>query len=195
MPGGERVAAIVRAARRRGRRARPRRARPSSSPPARRSRPHVVAADPQERTGLRAVAQLRPHARATRSRPPAATTLLHGEAVAVGLVFAGAARGRARADRRRHGVDRHRRRSSASLGLPDRGAAPASRRPTSCWRSCAATRRRRGGLTFVLPGAARHSRRSTTRPGAALQARVRRRRRGEAEERHGDDPAAVRTRT
>ena len=59
-----------------------------------------VEADELERTGCARGAQLRAHARRTRWRPRPATRCMHGEAVAIGLVFAGAARDRARAHRR-----------------------------------------------------------------------------------------------
>ena len=122
---------------------------PSSSPRARRSRPTSSPRRSQERTGIRADAQLRPHARA-RARD----------------------RGRLRAAPRRGGRDRarvrrrarrraraHRRRrrstapatSSAALGLPT--AVPGRRStPTSCSRSMRRDKKAIGGLTFVLPG-------------------------------------------
>src|SRR3954454_14116641 len=53
---------------------------------------HVVAADPQERTGLRATLNLG-HTLAHALESVGGYELLHGEAVAVGLVFAGALAG------------------------------------------------------------------------------------------------------
>jgi 3-dehydroquinate synthase len=76
---------------------------------------HVVAADPQERTGLRATLNLG-HTLAHALESVGGYELLHGEAVAVGLVFAGALAGameRIDAD----AVDRYRNLVSA-LDLP-----------------------------------------------------------------------------
>ena len=89
---------------------------------------HVVAADPQERTGLRATLNLG-HTLAHALESVGGYELLHGEAVAVGLVFAGALAGaleRIDAD----AVDRYRN-VVASLDLPDRGA----RRPAIATRA------------------------------------------------------------
>ncbi len=73
---------------------------------------HVVAADPQERTGIRATLNLG-HTLGHALESVGGYELLHGEAVAVGLVFAARARRRAGAHRRR------RRRS-----LPQRSGRP-----------------------------------------------------------------------
>ena len=61
---------------------------------------HVVAADPQERTGIRATLN-HGHTLAHALESVGGYELLHGEAVAVGLVFAGALAGRDGANRRR----------------------------------------------------------------------------------------------
>jgi 3-dehydroquinate synthetase len=107
---------------------------------------HVVAADPEERTGLRATLNYG-HTLAHALETVGHHDLLHGEAVAVGLVFAGAlaaALGRiSPADAARH------RDLVAGLGLPT--AAPGL--PAD---DLLAVMRRdkkaHGGLTFVLLG-------------------------------------------
>lgn len=113
---------------------------------------HVVAVDPQERTGLRATLNLG-HTLAHALESVGGYELLHGEAVAVGLVFAGALAG---ALERIDGdtVDRYRNVVSAldlptavpgllSKGMPDRDALVASMQRD---------KKSVGGLTFVLPG-------------------------------------------
>ena len=86
----------------------------------------------------------------TRSRRVGGYALLHGEAVAVGLVFAGALAGALERDRRRR-----RRRATATvvaaLGLPTRRPA-GLRAPTSCSTSCGATRSRAAGSRSCCPG-------------------------------------------
>jgi 3-dehydroquinate synthase len=108
----------------------------------------VVAADPHERTGLRATLNLG-HTLAHALESVGGYELLHGEAVAVGLVFAGALAGALeRIDdttvARYHDI-------VESLGLPTRvpGAADADALVASMRRDKKAV----GGLTFVLPGA------------------------------------------
>jgi 5-deoxy-5-amino-3-dehydroquinate synthase len=113
---------------------------------------HVVAADPHERTGIRATLNLG-HTLAHALESVGGYELLHGEAVAVGLVFAGALAGameRIDAD----AVDRYRNLVSAldlptavpgvlSKERPDRDALVASMQRD---------KKAVGGLTFVLPG-------------------------------------------
>ena len=70
--------------------------------------------------GRRAIAQLRPHARPTRSRSPARYDLRHGEAVAIGLVFA--------AELARGAGPHRRRRGSPSTAGSSRRLRPADRR-------------------------------------------------------------------
>jgi 3-dehydroquinate synthase len=108
---------------------------------------HVVAADPQERTGLRATLNLG-HTLAHALESVGGYELLHGEAVAVGLVFAGALAGAMeRIDT--DAVARYRNVVSA-LDLPTAVPGPADRDAlvTSMQRDKKAV----GGLTFVLPG-------------------------------------------
>ena len=99
---------------------------------------HVVAVDPQERTGLRATLNLG-HTLAHALESVGGYELLHGEAVAVGLVFAGALAGaleRIDADT----VDRYRNVVSA-LDLPT--AVPGRCLIATRWSPrCSATRSR-----------------------------------------------------
>ena len=108
---------------------------------------HVVAADPQERTGLRATLNLG-HTLAHALESVGGYELLHGEAVAVGLVFAGALAGaleRIDAD----AVDRYRNIVS-SLDLPTAVPGPSDRAELIA--SMQRDKKSVGGLTFVLPG-------------------------------------------
>ncbi len=108
---------------------------------------HVVAADPQERTGLRATLNLG-HTLAHALESVGGYELLHGEAVAVGLVFAGALAGaleRIDAD----AVDRYRNIVS-SLDLPT--AVPGRSDRAELIASMQRDKKSVGGLTFVLPG-------------------------------------------
>jgi 3-dehydroquinate synthase len=112
---------------------------------------HVVAADPHERSGLRATLNLG-HTLAHALESVGGYELLHGEAVAVGLVFAGALAGameRIDAD----AAERYRNVVS-SLDLPT--AVPESRSGAADRDALVASMRRDkksvGGLTFVLPG-------------------------------------------
>jgi 3-dehydroquinate synthase len=108
----------------------------------------VVARDPQERTGVRAVLNYGhtfAHALETTDEYD---DLLHGEAVAVGLVFAGrlaAALGRIDAST----AERHRQIVSA-LGLP--GRAPVGLDASKLIELMRRDKKAKGGLTFVLPG-------------------------------------------
>jgi len=107
----------------------------------------VVAADPQERTGLRATLNYG-HTLAHALETVGHHGLHHGEAVGVGLVFAGAlaaAMGRispAEADRHRTLV--------AGLGLPTTAAGLDAAELVAMMRR---DKKARGGLTFVLLGA------------------------------------------
>jgi 3-dehydroquinate synthase len=108
---------------------------------------HVVAADPQERTGIRATLNLG-HTLAHALESVGGYELLHGEAVAVGLVFAGALAGaleRIDAD----AVDRYRD-TVASLDLPT--AVPGAPDRAALLESMRRDKKAKGGLTFVLPG-------------------------------------------
>jgi 3-dehydroquinate synthase len=109
----------------------------------------VVAGDPQERTGLRATLNLG-HTLAHALETTGGYGLAHGEAVAIGLVFAGALAGACErvgpeVVRRYHDVP-------ASLGLPTAvpgGEAVSMARLLDVMRR---DKKARGGLTFVLPG-------------------------------------------
>ena len=106
-----------------------------------------MAADPQERTGLRATLNLG-HTLAHALESVGGYELLHGEAVAVGLVFAGALAGameRIDAD----AVDCYRNVVSA-LDLPTAVPGPADRNELVA--SMQRDKKSVGGLTFVLPG-------------------------------------------
>jgi 3-dehydroquinate synthase len=109
----------------------------------------VVAADPEERTGLRATlnyGHTLGHALETVGR----YELLHGEAVAIGLVFAGALAGATeRIDAA--AVARHRDLVGA-LGLPVAVPEPAA--ASALIAAMQRDKKAKGGLTFVLPGAA-----------------------------------------
>ncbi len=112
---------------------------------------HVVAADPLERTGIRATLNLG-HTLAHALESVGGYELLHGEAVAVGLVFAGALAGALeRIDE--DAVDRYRNVVS-SLDLPT--AVPVGSGEGADRDALVASMRRDkksvGGLTFVLPG-------------------------------------------
>jgi 3-dehydroquinate synthase len=146
MPGGERVAALVE--------------RHASAVVARDAavltelvaacaamKAHVVSADPKERTGLRATLNLG-HTLAHALESVGGYELLHGEAVAVGLVFAGALAGaleRIDADAvgRYHNVVSALDLPTAVPGAPERSALVASMQRD---------KKAVGGLTFVLPG-------------------------------------------
>jgi 5-deoxy-5-amino-3-dehydroquinate synthase len=146
MPGGERVAALV------GSRA--------SSIVARdvevltelvgacaAMKAHVVASDPQERTGIRATLNLG-HTLAHALESVGGYELLHGEAVAVGLVFAGALAGAlARIDGESVA---HYRNVVSLLDLPT--AVPGAADPDALLVSMRRDKKSVGGLTFVLPG-------------------------------------------
>ena len=108
---------------------------------------HVVAADPQERTGLRATLNLG-HTLGHALESVGGYELLHGEAVAVGLVFAGALAG---ALERIDGetVSRYRN-VVAALDLPTAVPGPAGR--DALLASMRRDKKSVGGLTFVLPG-------------------------------------------
>jgi 5-deoxy-5-amino-3-dehydroquinate synthase len=108
---------------------------------------HVVAADPQERTGIRATLNLG-HTLAHALESVGGYELLHGEAVAVGLVFAGALAGALeRIDE--DAVDRYRNIVS-SLDLPT--AVPGGAARDALLASMRRDKKSVGGLTFVLPG-------------------------------------------
>ena len=107
----------------------------------------VVAADPQERTGLRTTLNLG-HTLGHALESVGGYELLHGEAVAVGLVFAGALAGaleRIDAD----AVARYRAVLDA-LDLPTAVPGPADR--DALLASMRRDKKSVGGLTFVLPG-------------------------------------------
>ena len=107
---------------------------------------HVVAADPQERTGLRATLNYG-HTLGHALETAGSHDLRHGEAVAVGLVFAGALAGAmerippAEAERHRHLV--------AGLGLPTEAPGLTASELLAVMRR---DKKAHGGLTFVLAG-------------------------------------------
>ncbi|MEX2100627.1 MAG: 3-dehydroquinate synthase family protein [Acidimicrobiia bacterium] len=108
----------------------------------------VVAADPEERTGLRATLNYG-HTLAHALETAGSYELLHGEAVAVGLVFADAlALATERIDT--GAVEEHRR-LLESLGLPT--SAPDAATATELLGVMQRDKKAKGGLTFVLPGA------------------------------------------
>jgi 3-dehydroquinate synthase len=108
----------------------------------------VVARDPEERTGVRAVLNYGHTFAHALEASGEYHDLLHGEAVAVGLVFAGqlaAALGRVDAST----AERHRQIVSA-LGLP--GRAPQGLDASKLVELMRRDKKAKGGLTFVLPG-------------------------------------------
>jgi 3-dehydroquinate synthase len=106
-----------------------------------------VAADEYERSGARAALNYG-HTLAHALETVTGHTLLHGEAVAIGLVFAAHLAGALeRIDHRR--VDRHAH-VVASLGLPS--SAPPGLRADDLVPVMARDKKSAGGLTFVLPG-------------------------------------------
>jgi 5-deoxy-5-amino-3-dehydroquinate synthase len=108
----------------------------------------VVAADPLERTGLRATLNYG-HTLAHALETVGGYELLHGEAVAIGLVFAGALAGALeRVDDAT--VERHRDVVHA-LGLP--AAVPGEVDCDELLQVMRRDKKASGGLTFVLPGA------------------------------------------
>jgi 5-deoxy-5-amino-3-dehydroquinate synthase len=107
-----------------------------------------VARDPEERSGLRAVLNYGHTLAHALEASGEYDDLLHGEAVAVGLVFAGelaVALGRIDAST----AERHRELVSA-LGLPVR--APAGFHASALLELMRRDKKAKGGLTFVLPG-------------------------------------------
>jgi 3-dehydroquinate synthetase len=107
----------------------------------------VVALDPEERTGIRASLNYG-HTLAHALETTGGYELLHGEAVAIGLVFAGALAGALeRIDA--VGVDRHRATVEA-LGLP--AAVPGGFAAADLLAVMRRDKKSVGGLTFVLPG-------------------------------------------
>jgi 5-deoxy-5-amino-3-dehydroquinate synthase len=107
----------------------------------------VVAADPEERTGIRASLNYG-HTLAHALETTGGYELLHGEAVAVGLVFAAALAGALeRLDA--SGVDAHRT-IVESLGLPT--SVPGPVLASDLLDVMRRDKKSQGGLTFVLPG-------------------------------------------
>jgi 3-dehydroquinate synthase len=146
MPGGERVAAIVDASAAHVM-ARDRAVLAELVSACAAMKAHVVAADPEERTGIRATLNLG-HTLAHALESVGGYELLHGEAVAVGLVFAGALAG---ALERIDGeaVQRYRN-VIAALDLPT--AIPGAPSAEALIGSMRRDKKSVGGLTFVLPG-------------------------------------------
>lgn len=109
----------------------------------------VVAADPQERTGIRATLNLG-HTLAHALETTGGYGLTHGEAVAVGLVFAGELAGACE----RVGLDTVDRYLAlpASLGLPTAVPDGESVRADDLLAAMRRDKKASGGLTFVLPG-------------------------------------------
>ena len=110
----------------------------------------VVGRDPFERTGLRATLNLG-HTLAHALEIAYEHQLTHGEAVAIGLVFAGALAGgceRVRGDV----VDRFQA-LPFTLGLPTAVPDPGAVSPRELLALMARDKKASGGLTFVLPGA------------------------------------------
>jgi 3-dehydroquinate synthetase len=108
---------------------------------------HVVASDPHERTGIRATLNLG-HTLGHALESVGGYELLHGEAVAVGLVYAGALAG---ALERIDGDDvAHYRNVVSALDLPT--AVPGTADPEALLASMRRDKKSLGGLTFVLPG-------------------------------------------
>jgi 3-dehydroquinate synthase len=108
---------------------------------------HVVVADPEERTGLRATLNLG-HTLAHALESVGGYELLHGEAVAVGLVFAGALAGAL--ERVDDDTVARYRNVVAALDLPTAVPGPADRE--ALLSSMRRDKKAVGGLTFVLPG-------------------------------------------
>jgi 3-dehydroquinate synthase len=107
----------------------------------------VVAADPEERTGVRMSLNYG-HTLAHALETAGGYGLLHGEAVAVGLVFAGALAGALeRIDTA--AVERHRT-MVEQLGLP--ASVPGDVDAATLLDVMRRDKKARGGLTFVLPG-------------------------------------------
>jgi 5-deoxy-5-amino-3-dehydroquinate synthase len=108
----------------------------------------VVARDPEERSGVRAVLNYGHTFAHALEATGDYHDLLHGEAVAVGLVFAGrlaAALGRIDAST----AERHRQ-IVTTLGLP--GRAPEGLDASKLLELMRRDKKAKGGLTFVLPG-------------------------------------------
>ena len=150
--------------------ARPRGAQPSSSPRAPRSRPHVVAADPRSAPASRATLNYGHTLAHALETAGGLRRSLHGEAVAIGLVFAGDAR-RARSSASAPTRSTRTAASSPRSACPTHGARRTLRGRRAARRRCGATRRPAGGLTFVLPG--RRRARAGRRPAAARARRAR----------------------
>jgi len=108
---------------------------------------HVVVADPYERTGLRASLNLG-HTLAHALESAGGYELLHGEAVAVGLVFAGALAGAL--ERIDGDAAAHYRNVVSALDLPT--AVPGGADRDALLASMRRDKKSVGGLTFVLPG-------------------------------------------
>jgi 3-dehydroquinate synthetase len=108
---------------------------------------HVVVADPHERTGLRATLNLG-HTLAHALESVGGYELLHGEAVAIGLVFAGALAGAL--ERIDGDTVAHYRNVVRALDLPT--AVPGAADPGALLASMRRDKKSVGGLTFVLPG-------------------------------------------
>jgi 5-deoxy-5-amino-3-dehydroquinate synthase len=107
----------------------------------------VVAADPEERTGLRATLNLG-HTLAHALESVGGYELLHGEAVAVGLVYVGALAGAL--ERIDAGDSARYEQVVAALDLPT--TVPGQARADELLRSMRRDKKSVGGLTFVLPG-------------------------------------------
>jgi 5-deoxy-5-amino-3-dehydroquinate synthase len=108
---------------------------------------HVVAIDPEERTGLRATLNLG-HTLAHALESVGGYELLHGEAVAVGLVFAGALAGAL--ERIDDEAVQHYRNVVSALDLPT--AVPGAPSADELVQSMGRDKKSVGGLSFVLPG-------------------------------------------
>ena len=146
-----------------------------------------MGADELERTGTRAVLELRPHARARardRIRPRAAARRGRRDRARVRR----AARGRPRAHRP---AVRGRATRSSSPGSGCPAQAPPGLRADELLPIMARDKKSGGGLTFVLVGAERNRTGRRTRPGRGAQG-VRRGRSGGVRP-DGDDPAALGT--
>ena len=132
----------------------------------------VVARDPEERTGLRATLNLG-HTFAHALETAGGYGLTHGEAVAIGLVFAGALAGGCE----RVGpdvVDRYQA-VPATLGLMTEVPGGEGLDPDELLALMRRDKKASGGLTFVLPGPGRHrAGRRSARARAAVRVPVRR---------------------